>query len=46
VQAVLGGKLMLVTSGSAPISPDVMDFLNVALACDVLEGMFLTFEFF
>ncbi|KAF5391921.1 hypothetical protein D9757_001788 [Collybiopsis confluens] len=34
IQAVLGGKLRLVTSGSAPIHAEVLDFLKIALACD------------
>ncbi|GLB35097.1 putative AMP-binding enzyme [Lyophyllum shimeji] len=38
IQAVLGGQIQLITSGSAPISPDVMDFLKIAFACDVTEG--------
>ncbi|KAG6854926.1 hypothetical protein C0991_009749 [Blastosporella zonata] len=38
IQAVLGGQVKLVTSGSAPISADVMDFLKVAFACEVYEG--------
>ncbi|ESK92844.1 long-chain-fatty-acid- ligase [Moniliophthora roreri MCA 2997] len=38
VRAVLGGELALVVSGSAPINPEVIDFLKIALACDVLEG--------
>ncbi|KAF8636675.1 hypothetical protein AX17_003481 [Amanita inopinata Kibby_2008] len=38
IQAVLGGQLMLVTSGSAPINGDVMDFLKIAFACEVDEG--------
>ncbi|PFH50070.1 hypothetical protein AMATHDRAFT_61830 [Amanita thiersii Skay4041] len=42
IQAVLGGRLMLVTSGSAPISSDVMDFLKIAFACEVDEGYGLT----
>lgn len=38
VQAVLGGQLRLLTSGSAPIHADVLDFLKIAFSCDVLEG--------
>ena len=38
IQAVLGGNLAMVFSGSAPISADVMDFLKIAFACDVIEG--------
>ncbi|KAG6832688.1 hypothetical protein H0H92_012260 [Tricholoma furcatifolium] len=37
IQAVLGGQIKLVTSGSAPISADVMDFLKIAFACEVYE---------
>ncbi|EIM90194.1 acetyl-CoA synthetase-like protein [Stereum hirsutum FP-91666 SS1] len=40
IQAVLGGRIKLLTSGSAPISPEVMDFLKIAFACDVLEGQY------
>ncbi|KAA1474866.1 acetyl-CoA synthetase-like protein [Dentipellis sp. KUC8613] len=42
IQAVLGGNLKLVTCGSAPITAEVMDFLRVALACDILEGYGMT----
>src|SRR5262249_51195840 len=38
ISGVLGGQLKLVTCGSAPINADVMDFLKIALSCDVLEG--------
>lgn len=38
IQSVLGGQIQLVTSGSAPISAEVMDFLKVAFACEVDEG--------
>ena len=38
VQAVLGGNIKLLTSGSAPISPEAMDFLRIAFACEVVEG--------
>ncbi|KZV75767.1 acetyl-CoA synthetase-like protein [Peniophora sp. CONT] len=42
VQAVLGGNVKLIASGSAPISPDVIDFLRVSFACDVWEGYGMT----
>ncbi|KAH9997491.1 hypothetical protein BJV77DRAFT_1078521 [Russula vinacea] len=38
IQSVLGGNVKLVVSGSAPISAEVLDFLKIALACDVYEG--------
>ncbi|OSX65186.1 hypothetical protein POSPLADRAFT_1065120 [Postia placenta MAD-698-R-SB12] len=40
VAAALGGKVMLMACGSAPISPTVMDFLRIALLCDILEGFY------
>jgi len=42
IQAVLGGQILMVTSGSAPISPQVMDFLKIAFACEVAEGYGMT----
>ncbi|KAF8184890.1 hypothetical protein K438DRAFT_1837051 [Mycena galopus ATCC 62051] len=42
IRAVLGGNILLMTSGSAPISRDVADFLNVAFACYVSEGYGMT----
>jgi len=42
VRAVLGGALESVTSGSAPISPEALDFLKIAFACDVIEGYGMT----
>ncbi|KAI5122041.1 hypothetical protein M0805_006026 [Coniferiporia weirii] len=42
VQAVLGGNVMLLTSGSAPISAKAMDFLRIAFSCDVIEGYGMT----
>ncbi len=36
--------MKLVVSGSAPISAEVLDFLKIALACDVSEGE--TFHYF
>ncbi|KAG8855059.1 hypothetical protein FRB96_007254 [Tulasnella sp. 330] len=41
-QAVLGGRVMFIASASAPIRPEVMDFLKIAFACEVMEGYGLT----
>lgn len=40
IRAVLGGNLKLVVSGSAPIGGEVLDFLKIALACEITEGEF------
>ncbi|KIM87577.1 hypothetical protein PILCRDRAFT_815138 [Piloderma croceum F 1598] len=42
VRAVLGGNLIQVTCGSAPISPEVMDFLKISLCCEITEGYGMT----
>ncbi|KAG8901575.1 hypothetical protein FRB99_005208 [Tulasnella sp. 403] len=42
VQAILGGRIGAITTGSAPISKDCMDFLKIAFACTVVEGYGLT----
>uniref|UniRef100_A0AAV1TWF6 Long-chain-fatty-acid--CoA ligase n=1 Tax=Peronospora matthiolae TaxID=2874970 RepID=A0AAV1TWF6_9STRA len=38
VRMVLGGRVRLVFSGSAPLSPDVKAFMKVVFCCDVSEG--------
>ncbi|KAJ6547071.1 hypothetical protein B0H19DRAFT_955000 [Mycena capillaripes] len=40
LRAVLGGNVLLMSSGSAPISRDVVDFLNVAFGCYISEGTY------
>ncbi|KAG0273937.1 hypothetical protein BGZ95_010262 [Linnemannia exigua] len=38
IRARLGGKVRHIVSGSAPISPDVIDFLRICFSADVYEG--------
>ncbi|KAG0368592.1 Long chain acyl-CoA synthetase 7 peroxisomal [Gamsiella multidivaricata] len=38
IRARLGGKVKHIISASAPISPDVMDFLRICFSADVYEG--------
>ncbi|XP_071107343.1 long-chain-fatty-acid--CoA ligase 5-like [Haliotis cracherodii] len=38
IQKTLGGKIRLIISGSAPLSPPVLDFLRASMGCMVLEG--------
>lgn len=38
VKAVLGGNVQFITSGSAPIRPDVLKLLRVCFSCDAREG--------
>ncbi|KAI6019687.1 hypothetical protein F5J12DRAFT_967217 [Pisolithus orientalis] len=37
IRAVLGGNVLQVVTGSAPISGEVIDFFKVAFGCDVAE---------
>ena len=34
----MGGKVEFVSTGSAPISAEVLDFVKITFGCDVLEG--------
>ncbi|KAI9203595.1 uncharacterized protein BJ171DRAFT_137214 [Polychytrium aggregatum] len=38
IKGLLGGNIRIITTGSAPISKDVLGFLKVTFCCDVLEG--------
>lgn len=38
IRARLGGRIRAMLSGSAPISPEVMEFLRVCFSCEVYEG--------
>ncbi|CAG8593038.1 5211_t:CDS:10 [Ambispora leptoticha] len=38
VKKVLGGRVRFVLTGSAPIAPEVLQFLRIAFVCDIAEG--------
>lgn len=40
IRSKLGGRVRMILTGSAPISPLVMDFLRICFACPVIEGLF------
>ncbi|KAF0693243.1 Aste57867_15767 [Aphanomyces stellatus] len=42
IQAILGGRVELIVSGSAPLSANVKEFLKIAFGCRVEEGYGLT----
>uniref|UniRef100_A0A6B2KZY9 Long-chain-fatty-acid--CoA ligase n=1 Tax=Arcella intermedia TaxID=1963864 RepID=A0A6B2KZY9_9EUKA len=40
--ALLGGRVRLIVSGSAPLSPEVQNFLRICFCCKVVQGYGLT----
>jgi len=42
IKKVLGGNIRLMLSASAPIAPDILEFLKIAFCCDIVEGYGLT----
>ncbi len=39
IRNLLGGELMSISSGAAPLSPDVHEMLKICFSCDVLQGV-------
>jgi len=42
VKTITGGRVGLLASGSAPLNPEIMDFLRVTLVCNVIQGYGMT----
>lgn len=42
VREIIGGRLELLGSGSAPLNPEIMDFLRVTLVCNLIQGYGMT----
>ena len=42
VKGILGGRVRLLMTGSAPIAPEVLNFLKVCLCAEILQGYGLT----
>ena len=38
IQELLGGRVRIIVSGSAPLAQDIMRFYRIALGCPFLEG--------
>lgn len=42
VRAKLGGRVKVMVTGAAPLSPPIMDFLRVVFSCNINEGYGMT----
>lgn len=42
VRAIIGGRVDFVMTGSAPLNPEIADFLRVTLACNLIQGYGMT----
>jgi len=42
VRAIIGGRVDVLFSGSAPLNPEIMDLLRVTLTCNLIQGYGMT----
>jgi long-chain acyl-CoA synthetase len=42
IRNILGGKVRLMISGSAPISGEILNFLKVCFSCPIIEAYGMT----
>jgi len=45
IKMMLGGKVKFIFSASAPIAPEILDFLKVVFCCNIIEAYGLTETF-
>jgi len=38
IRSALGGNVKVIVTGSAPIKPEVLDFLKVTIGVNIIEG--------
>lgn len=42
IRSVVGGRIRMIATGSAPLSPETQDFIRAALGCYLIQGYGLT----
>ena len=42
IRMMLGGNMRLIVTGAAPVSGDVLEFLQIAIGCKIVEGYGMT----
>jgi len=38
IREIFGGRIRMISSGSAPINGDTLNFIRIAFSCKVVEG--------
>ena len=42
IRNILGGRVRIMVSGSAPISGDILNFLKICFSCPIIEAYGMT----